>query len=140
MTRTTKMPRNPSGDLESTVELTPDSGIGRSIRMFRASEGLTQGDLERMTGVNRANLSAYETGQRRPRPATVARIMAVVGSRPPRPSRLAAAAVESLAERVRAVAEAALAEVATRLTAGLPLSLSNVTRPASAPSGVRSGG
>lgn len=120
MTRTVKPPTNAPGGPKPPVELTPGADIGRSIRMFRASEGLTQADLERITGVNRSNLSAYETGRRRPRPATVARIATAVGSRPPRLSG-AAAAVESLAERVRALAEAALAEVAARLAGGAPL-------------------
>ncbi|HEV7672300.1 MAG TPA: helix-turn-helix transcriptional regulator [Thermoanaerobaculia bacterium] len=80
MTRTTKAPTNVPGSPEPSAEIVPVPDIGRSIRMFRASEGLTQADLEKMTGVNRASLSAYETGRRRPRPATVARIMAVVES------------------------------------------------------------
>lgn len=121
MKRTGKPQTNAPGGPKSAVELTPGPDIGRSIRMLRASEGLTQAELEKKTGVNRSNLSAYETGKRRPRPATVARIMAAVGSRPPAISRTAAAAVDALAERVRALAEAALAEVAARLAGGSPV-------------------
>ena len=121
MKRTAKASAKASDAPKSPVELVPGPDVGRLIRMFRASEGLTQADLEKLTGVNRANLSAYETGRHRPRPATVARIMAVVGSRPQRLSGPATAAVEALAERVRTLAEAALAEVAARLAGGSPL-------------------
>lgn len=120
MKRMDKEPPNVPRGLKSPVELTPGSDFGRSIRMFRASEGLTQADLEKSTGVNRANLSAYETCLRRPRPATVARIMAVVGSRAPKVSG-AATTADSLAARVGAVAEATLAEVAARLADRSPL-------------------
>ncbi len=88
--------------------------------MLRAAEAMTQAELEQATGVHRSSLSAYETGKRRPRPATVARIAVAAGSRPPMPSG-AAAAVDSLAEQVRALAEAAFAEVAVRLASGPPL-------------------
>lgn len=132
MTRTTKRPAMAPGGPESQVELPAGSEIGRSIRMLRASEGLTQAQLEERTGVHRASISAYETGRLRPRAATYARIMAVAESRPPKTPRRAAvaAAVDALAERVRALAEAAFAEVAARLAAGLPPSLGAVNRPA----------
>ncbi len=139
MTRTSKRAEKAPGGPQSPVERAPGSDIGRSIRMLRASEGLTQAQLEKKTGVNRANISAYETGRLRPRPATYARIMAVAESRPTKISRGAAVAVDALAERVRAITEAALAEVAARLAAGLPLALSNVTGTGAAPSGERNG-
>jgi transcriptional regulator with XRE-family HTH domain len=119
MKRTAKTARTAPRGPKPATELMPGQDIGRSIRMFRASTRMTQAELEKMTGVNRSSLSAYETGRHRPRPATVARLMAVVGSRPQRLYG-AAAAADSLAERVRALAEAALAEVAARLAGGSP--------------------
>lgn len=120
MKRKGKAPTNASGGPKPPVELVPGPDIGRSIRMLRASEGMTQGELEEKTGVNRSSLSAYETGRRRPRAATVARIAAVAGS-PPQEVPGVVAVADSLAERVRALAEAALAEVAARLAGGPPL-------------------
>ncbi|MEP7011640.1 MAG: helix-turn-helix transcriptional regulator [Acidobacteriota bacterium] len=120
MKRTVKRPKSAPLGPKPPVEVTPGPDIGRLIRMFRASKGMTQKELEKATGVHRSSLSAYETGWRRPRPATFARIMTVVGSSRPPMSPGAAAAVESLAERVWALAGAAFAEVAARLAAGLP--------------------
>ncbi len=97
-------------------ELVPGLGLGRSIKRFRVSLGLTQAEFSALTGVNRANLSAYETGLLRPRNATLDRIKAA-GSRLPAYS--GKPAVEStIAEQEREVAEAALGEVAARLAAG----------------------
>ncbi len=118
MRRTVKRPKSAPLGPKPPVELAPGPDIGRSIRMFRASTGMTQKELEKATGVHRSSLSAYENGQRRPRPSTAARIMAVVGSSPPPISPGAAAVVEALAERVRALAGAAFAEVAVRLAGG----------------------
>jgi transcriptional regulator with XRE-family HTH domain len=120
MKRTAKASAKASDAPKSPVELVPGPDVGRSIRMLRASEGITQAELEEMTGVNRSSLSAYESGRRRPRAATIARIAAAVESRPPTAPG-AAALADSIAERVRALAEAALAEVAARLAGGAPL-------------------
>ncbi len=97
-------------------ERVPGLDLGRSIKRFRASLGLTQAELSVVTGVHRANLSAYETGRFRPRAATLARIQAA-GSRPP--TYTGEPAVErTIAGREREVAEAALAEVEAWLAGG----------------------
>ncbi|HEV7667821.1 MAG TPA: helix-turn-helix transcriptional regulator [Thermoanaerobaculia bacterium] len=101
---------------KGAFELIPGPELGRSLKLFRVSLGLTQAELSEVTGVNRANLSAYETGRHCPRPATRARIESA-GSRPPAFS--GEPAVErTIAEREREVAEAALGEVAVRLAGG----------------------
>jgi len=44
------------------------------LRRARVRKALTQEDLERMTGVARATISALELGKRPPRPSTVRRL------------------------------------------------------------------
>ena len=53
------------------------------VRELRQAAGLTQQDLGRRAGVAQPNIAAYETGQRVPSAAMVARLRAAA---PPRPS------------------------------------------------------
>jgi transcriptional regulator with XRE-family HTH domain len=45
--------------------------IGENIRRIRKSEGLTQKELAERLGVTEANVRAYESGRRNPRPKTL---------------------------------------------------------------------
>ncbi len=106
----------PPNDLKPAFERVPGLDLGRSIKRFRVSLGLTQAEMSEVTGVNRANLSAYERGRLHPRAATLARIQAA-GSRPP--TYTGEPTVErTIAELEREVAEAALGEVEAWLAGG----------------------
>ena len=60
---------------------------GNVVRELRQAAGLTQQELARRAGVAQPNIAAYETGQRAPSAAMVARLRAAA---PPRPSRVVA--------------------------------------------------
>jgi predicted nucleotidyltransferase/DNA-binding XRE family transcriptional regulator len=60
---------------------------GQVVRELRQAAGLTQQELARRAGVAQPNIAAYETGQRAPSAAMVARLRAAA---PPRPSRVVA--------------------------------------------------
>jgi predicted nucleotidyltransferase/DNA-binding XRE family transcriptional regulator len=60
---------------------------GQVVRELRHAAGLTQQELARRAGVAQPNIAAYETGQRAPSAAMVARLRAAA---PPRPSRVVA--------------------------------------------------
>jgi predicted nucleotidyltransferase/DNA-binding XRE family transcriptional regulator len=62
----------------------PDSNV---VRELRQAAGLTQQELALRAGVAQPNIAAYETGQRAPSAAMVARLRAAA---PPRPSRVVA--------------------------------------------------
>ena len=57
------------------------------VRTLRQAAGLTQQELARRAGVAQPNIAAYETGQRAPSAAMVARLRAAA---PPRPSQVLA--------------------------------------------------
>ena len=57
------------------------------VRELRQAAGLTQQELALRAGVAQPNIAAYETGQRAPSAAMVARLRAAA---PPRPSRMVA--------------------------------------------------
>jgi predicted nucleotidyltransferase/DNA-binding XRE family transcriptional regulator len=60
---------------------------GNAVRELRQAAGLTQQELALRAGVAQPNIAAYETGQRAPSAAMVARLRAAA---PPRPSRVVA--------------------------------------------------
>ena len=60
---------------------------GNVVRELRQAAGLTQQELALRAGVAQPNIAAYETGQRAPSAAMVARLRAAA---PPRPSRVVA--------------------------------------------------
>jgi len=43
-----------------------ENEIGELIKEARMKKGLSQGDLAKLTGINRADISKYETGYRKP--------------------------------------------------------------------------
>lgn len=63
------------------------SSVPADIAATRRRAGLTQSELARRTGLSQPNISAYETGRRRPNAATLATIRRALG---PRPSELLA--------------------------------------------------
>jgi len=80
--------------------MTDAVGAGAELRARRLAAGLTQRQLAERAGVPQPNVSAYESGRRRPAPETV--------------ERLAAALRPSAAEQLR-VARPALLALAARM-------------------------
>ena len=58
-----------------SMKTTIKRGInGAAIRIYRQARGYTQGKLAEITGVPRPNISAFETGDRRPSTQTLEKI------------------------------------------------------------------
>ncbi|MBO1076762.1 helix-turn-helix domain-containing protein [Roseomonas marmotae] len=68
---------------------TSDSAVGREIRQYRRSAGLTQKQVASMIGVTGAQLHRYETGSTR---ITASRLIAIANALGVRPDTLLAAA------------------------------------------------
>ncbi len=90
------------------------------VRLIRAFPGWTQEQLAEAAGVHRAQISAYETGDKIPRPASLARLAAAAGTTP----EAAKEAAESLRKRSSRGAGPAVAS----LGANLALSMGERTR------------
>lgn len=56
--------------------------MGWELREARVAAGLTLAQVARAAGTTASNLSAYETGAKRPQPDTVDRVMAMIGVGP----------------------------------------------------------
>lgn len=52
------------------------------MRSRREAAGLSQADLAALTGIRQPNISAYESGRRRPSPRTLQRLLDAVAVRP----------------------------------------------------------
>jgi transcriptional regulator with XRE-family HTH domain len=68
-----------------------DSVVGREIRQYRRSAGLTQKQIASMIGVTGAQLHRYETGATR---ITASRLIAIAGALGVRPDTLLASATQ----------------------------------------------
>lgn len=55
---------------------------GEAIRELRISNGLTQGELGKMIGVNHSVISSYETGEHSAHPKRIKVIAAALGCHP----------------------------------------------------------
>jgi transcriptional regulator with XRE-family HTH domain len=71
-----------------------DSVVGREIRQYRRSAGLTQKQIASMIGVTGAQLHRYETGATR---ITASRLIAIAGALGVRPDTLLASATQEAA-------------------------------------------
>lgn len=76
---------------------TSDSAVGREIRQYRRSAGLTQKQIASMVGVTGAQLHRYETGSTR---ITASRLIDIANALGVRPDTLLATAAAAGAEPV----------------------------------------
>jgi transcriptional regulator with XRE-family HTH domain len=61
------------------VQTSPEDIAGLLVARVRRQSGLSQSELARRSGVDRAALNAYEKGRRQPSVAALARIAAAAG-------------------------------------------------------------
>ena len=76
---------------------TSDSAVGREIRQYRRSAGLTQKQIASMVGVTGAQLHRYETGSTR---ITASRLIDIANALGVRPDTLLATAAAAGTEQV----------------------------------------
>jgi transcriptional regulator with XRE-family HTH domain len=61
------------------LAMMPDATFAQRVRSLRVTRGLTRAALARLSGLDPSHLSLYERGRIRPRPATLARLVRVLG-------------------------------------------------------------
>lgn len=58
-------------------------GLNHALRQLRIERGMTQAQLARAAGISRAAVQAYESGRRKPKVATLERLLDSMGARLP---------------------------------------------------------
>ncbi|HXU29513.1 MAG TPA: helix-turn-helix transcriptional regulator, partial [Thermoanaerobaculia bacterium] len=125
--RAAKAKSAPGGEAASG---SAEPSVASLVRMMRGRPRWTQKELARAARLHPAQISAYENGKQRPRPATLARLAAAAGTSlealreaAARDSEMAGGATGSasvrataIAERVRRRMESALGELAARIS------------------------
>lgn len=127
-------PKRKTRPIPTSSELLQRSALNDDavwVQLVRAKCGLTQEQLADLAKMHPAQISAYETGSKTPRPATRARLAAAVATTPEqvqeaaramerRPSQgviAGSSRAATLGEWIRGQVETTLADVAARLRA-----------------------
>lgn len=92
--------------------------VGRNIRFFRQTSGLSQSALEDMVGISKAQISKYEAGKVVPRDTTISKIAGALNIdvdtlySPPRANRL---------DEIKALIECELIQTERNLKSDYPM-------------------